>query len=472
MKAVQITKMKFLKFTTHVFSALLILLSISAIFATISITGCKPKHSDLPSNTEDPAVSNQTVSQTPSIPLRLLYSSNLNGELEPCGCTVETDYGGLLRRATLIDQLKLQYPQMLLISAGGLLDNTASTHKIKNEAILEGFQLLEYDAIGVQWQDLAFGYKTIKNNQLPLISSNYPGDDFAKLRKITRPGIKLTVFSILDPETFQLMGKEHAFKAKTQQLSQQISIAKQQGSLILVTTRSRHEWISQHLPLADIDILIAPLANEFFEQPNVDGSTLILKPGHRGMRMGLLTLWVNNNKWTKHEHEVLELTTAVANSERLSGWYQAYNDKVRIDYENTNKLKLKRKRKLETTPYVSEAICKNCHTAAHDIWSKSEHSHAVATLEAKGKAFDPECLSCHTVGFHQDGGFIDMELSPELANVQCENCHSNTRSHSQNPINHKPSLTADSPKAVCKQCHNHNHSPSFEFQTYWPKIKH
>ena len=30
---------------------------------------------------------------------------------------------------------------------------------------------------------------------------------------------------------------------------------------------------------------------------------------------------------------------------------------------------------------------------------------------------------CHVVAYNEDGGYIDMELTPELKDVQCEACH-------------------------------------------------
>ena len=42
----------------------------------------------------------------------LIYSGNLDGELEPCGCTAEGNLGGVRRRATMIQRLRDKHPAL------------------------------------------------------------------------------------------------------------------------------------------------------------------------------------------------------------------------------------------------------------------------------------------------------------------------------------------------------------------------
>ncbi len=47
--------------------------------------------------------------------MTLIYSGNLDGELEPCGCTAEGDLGGIKRRVTMIDRLREKVPDLFLV---------------------------------------------------------------------------------------------------------------------------------------------------------------------------------------------------------------------------------------------------------------------------------------------------------------------------------------------------------------------
>lgn len=47
-----------------------------------------------------------------------------------------------------------------------------------------------------------------------------------------------------------------------------------------------------------------------------------------------------------------------------------------------------------------------------------------ATLDVeKDYTHEPKCVSCHVTGFGKPGGFVSIEQTPELAGVQCEECH-------------------------------------------------
>ncbi|MEZ4291481.1 MAG: cytochrome c family protein [Myxococcota bacterium] len=70
--------------------------------------------------------------------------------------------------------------------------------------------------------------------------------------------------------------------------------------------------------------------------------------------------------------------------------------------------------------------CQSCHPAEFETWQASPHARAVATLEAKGKAADADCLRCHTTAWDKPGGFpagADVASHADLARVGCESCH-------------------------------------------------
>ena len=96
----------------------------------------------------------------------LIYSGNLDGELEPCGCTAEGDLGGIRRRATMIQSLRKQHPDLFLVSAGGLLSGFAANGRLTNEYILKGFAVMDYDAVGLQWDDLQYGAEFLQTSLL------------------------------------------------------------------------------------------------------------------------------------------------------------------------------------------------------------------------------------------------------------------------------------------------------------------
>ena len=88
--------------------------------------------------------------------------------------------------------------------------------------------------------------------------------------------------------------------------------------------------------------------------------------------------------------------------------------------------------------YVGNKKCKMCHIKEWNSWSSTKMAQAFELLkpgvraEEKKKAGleptrdytkDPQCLSCHTVGYGKAGGFADIASTPDHGGVGCEMCH-------------------------------------------------
>ena len=87
--------------------------------------------------------------------------------------------------------------------------------------------------------------------------------------------------------------------------------------------------------------------------------------------------------------------------------------------------------------YVGAKKCKACHLKQYKSWEQTKMATSFENLkpgmkeEAKKKAgLDPgkdytqdtNCVRCHTTGYGK-GGYVSMDKTPNLANVQCESCH-------------------------------------------------
>jgi hypothetical protein len=88
--------------------------------------------------------------------------------------------------------------------------------------------------------------------------------------------------------------------------------------------------------------------------------------------------------------------------------------------------------------YVGSKKCKMCHIKEWKSWSETKMAKAYDTLkpgvraeQKKAAGLDPDkdyttdatCVRCHTTGYGEAGGFVDIESTPELAGVGCEMCH-------------------------------------------------
>ena len=117
-----------------------------------------------------------------------------------------------------------------------------------------------------------------------------------------------------------------------------------------------------------------------------------------------------------------------------------------------------------TRQFAGAAACMTCHADSHADWSATAHAGALEGLRNIGQHENPVCLPCHTVGF-EAGGYVDEATTPELAGVQCENCHGAAAEHAANPGDETLRPPLNMSASVCGDCHTDAHHPTFnEFE--------
>jgi hypothetical protein len=124
--------------------------------------------------------------------------------------------------------------------------------------------------------------------------------------------------------------------------------------------------------------------------------------------------------------------------------------------------------------FVGSAVCATCHTAEHATWAASPHARALATLEAKGKGQDGDCLRCHTTGWDKPGGFPvggKASTHPATASVGCESCHGPGGDHVKEGARRAGTIVSLGDKCdscvilqICGACHDDANDPGFEYE--------
>ncbi|MCL4684096.1 redoxin domain-containing protein [Myxococcota bacterium] len=122
---------------------------------------------------------------------------------------------------------------------------------------------------------------------------------------------------------------------------------------------------------------------------------------------------------------------------------------------------------LHSTGYSGSETCGICHEQEHETWLLSSHAHAFDTLVRHGADANPECVSCHVVGFGNPGGYTISPRTPDLENVGCENCHGRGGPHLSPGF-----VAASNYEPVCATCHDQKHSLGFEIASFLPKVSH
>jgi len=119
-------------------------------------------------------------------------------------------------------------------------------------------------------------------------------------------------------------------------------------------------------------------------------------------------------------------------------------------------------RSQESANYVGNEKCAPCHSDNHKSWQDTRHAKAIDSLKKTGQEGLAACVKCHVTGYEKDGGFLDYEITPEMAGVQCEACHGPAGKHITNPMGEKPVRTPG--EALCRECHTQGQDPGFNYE--------
>ena len=116
----------------------------------------------------------------------------------------------------------------------------------------------------------------------------------------------------------------------------------------------------------------------------------------------------------------------------------------------------------ESGTYVGSMKCAACHSPITKAWQETNHFRAIESLKKTKQENLPDCVKCHVTGYERDGGFIDNELTPEMAGVQCEVCHGPGGDHVKDPAGKK--LIRESGEETCRQCHTKGQDAGFNYK--------
>lgn len=114
--------------------------------------------------------------------------------------------------------------------------------------------------------------------------------------------------------------------------------------------------------------------------------------------------------------------------------------------------------------YVGSAACSGCHQEAYSWWRNHAHGVAYLTLEQRHKEYNLDCVGCHVTGYGEPGGStVTHNLDGALENVGCESCHGPGAAHASDP---EVSMVRITPETTCVACHNEEHSDLFDYRAY------
>ena len=114
--------------------------------------------------------------------------------------------------------------------------------------------------------------------------------------------------------------------------------------------------------------------------------------------------------------------------------------------------------------YAGYQVCITCHSSVCQYVTNTPHAQAFsdpAFVAAHGQN-NAACLPCHTVGYGLPTGFVSASATPQLAGVQCENCHGPAANHAASPNDRAVIPRVEIAATVCGGCHSGTMAPTYD----------
>ncbi|WP_010227780.1 bifunctional metallophosphatase/5'-nucleotidase [Gillisia marina] len=256
--------------------------------------------------------------------ITILHTNDVHSHIEPFGPndSRNPNMGGVARRATLVEQIRAENPNTLLLDAGDIFQGTPYFNFYGGELEFKLMSKLKYDAATLGNHDFDNGLSGLlaqmPHAEFDFISSNY---DFSntildgqtsRLKIFMKDGVKIGVFGIgieLNGLVNESLYKETKYLDPIEIATEITRILKteQKCDLVICLSHLGYEYkneskISDVLlakKTKDIDLIIGGHTHTFLDKPtvleNLEGKkVLVNQVGCYGLYLGRIDFYLDN----------------------------------------------------------------------------------------------------------------------------------------------------------------------------------
>ncbi|ASV75664.1 putative cytochrome c-554 [Thermogutta terrifontis] len=442
----------------------------------------------------------------------LVFTGRQDGYFEPCGCAgKERMKGGLSRRHTMIRQLREQGWPLVVMDVGGLIKGFGKQTEVKFQVTVDALRVIGYEAINLGHNDLRLPaplllsvVAPVGQQQSEFVSANVALFDFSadqwmsRYRVVEAGGKRVGITAVLGKSYQQeIRNPDLAFMDPEEALAKIVPQLKSQADILVLLADAADEeafTLVKKFPefnvLATTDGPAEPPGSPRFVP---DTKTLLVRVGEKGMAAAVLGFYDNPDQPVAYQRVILD--SRYPDSPEMKQMMVTYQNQLEtLGLAGLEIRPVPHPRREIQGDYVGSEKCANCHEKSYLIWKKSGHAKAWDTLKNLDppRTFDPECISCHVTGWHPTryfpyiSGFLSERETPQLIDVGCESCHGPGGEHVAAEMGSDIERQRRAAQAMivtkeeaensevhnCRNCHDLDNSPDFDFAKYWPLVEH
>ena len=451
-------------------------------------------------------VSSTTAPPSNATGFTVIYTSNRQGEIEPCGCQVN-QIGGLNRLQAFLEA----QPKggRIFVDSGDTFYSAypVNPRRMNQETMRAQLIARTYRRLGLDFftpgeRDFAGGIDRLKKLEQEsgavFLSANLFDEKgellFPAYKVIEKGGMKILVIGIADEEAFSRVTEVTARPAEPL-LKKILDRERRNVDQVLLLSHlglKRDREVASYLGKA---VIAGSHSLDVLEPAEIRAESWMGQPKTEGQQIGKIVVLP-----TENQAELFDLGKELDVENETQKEILAYREEVRkLSLAEANE---KGSEVLRTVSFVANSFtCRACHQKQFDFWKSTKHASAYLVLYEKNQHFNPDCVGCHTLGFQDPRGFSlaarplesktlqaeplmkkifakgkdeqrrrafyhsELKLAQErkqiqknFLSVQCEHCHGNRAGH--------PNPTVVTQKKValssCVQCHKPPNAREFD----------
>jgi nitrate/TMAO reductase-like tetraheme cytochrome c subunit len=418
--------------------------------------------------------------------LNFLFTCDVRGRLVPCGC-FSGQLGGLTRISTFFGPPQAEE---IRVDVGDALAGSADYERIQYGYLQQAFARMSYEALNIGHREARLNAAQLRalKAQAPvtMLSANLldraTGAPLFETHKIVRHGAwRIALVGLMETRGLgEILGEGLLVEEPEVALGKLLPTLKSQAdAIVLLAFADEAALAALARQFNEINIILGGKVRQPSQQLVQENRSLILATTNESRAVGVLqTRVLAAHRVEAIKGEVSLVSDQIPQDDAIAALAIAYRDEIR-----RTKLAIDDPATLQEdmvpgvqarAAYAGTESCAQCHAGAMQAWAKSGHAHAFASLFAFKADADPNCISCHTVGFGNPSGYERKWAGAKLADVGCESCHGPGSQHvaertagDEVTMRFRPIGAGD-----CQKCHHGEFSRPFAWDEFWPLIEH
>lgn len=446
----------------------------------------------------------------------LVFSGEMDGYLEPCGCAgLENQLGGMKRRHTFLKRLAADGWNPVAFDMGGEVRRTGPQAEMKYRYAIRSLVESGYAAVAIGMRDLHLSSEALlyvaanlSPEQNPLVSANVDLFGMAKPFKVIEVvGQKIGVTAVLGKKFQQALADNGEITVQDpaeslQKVAAELRQVPCDYTVLLVHgVPEEAADFARQFPQFDFVGTTGGAETPPNRSKPIEGTEAhLIETGHKGQYVCVIGIF--NDPEMPIRFQRVPLDHRFEDSPEMQRLFVEYQKE--LETTTLSGLGLTGT-KHPVDSFAGSTVCADCHTQASEVFNDTAHAHATATLTGLNppRQYDPECLSCHVTGWNPQeffpyaSGYMGLKQTPLMTDNGCENCHGPAAAHVAAEsgeemlkdreiealraslrlkiVENEGNMNSQVAGVVvnnCLECHDIDNSPDFDFQAYWPKVEH